>query len=175
SYPAAVGQPELRAAAARWFGRRFGVALDPERHLLPANGTKEAVFLMAMAVVGGGETRRTVVIPSPAYPVYEPGARFAGADVHVVPLRSEEGWRFDPDRVPDAMWAKTALLWLNFPHNPTGAVLGRDDYRRVLERARSHGFWVASDEAYAEIWFDAPPPSILQCGIENAVALHTLS
>ncbi|MGH7730001.1 MAG: pyridoxal phosphate-dependent aminotransferase [Candidatus Eiseniibacteriota bacterium] len=177
SYPAAVGQPELRAAAARWFQRRFGVALDPERHLLPANGTKEAVFLMALAVVGrgGDDARRTVVIPTPAYPVYEPGARFAGADVHVVPLRSEDGWRFDPDRVPDDVWARTALLWLNYPHNPTGAVLTRDGYQRVIERARAFGFWVASDEAYAEVWFDSPPASILECGFDNAVALHTLS
>jgi acetylornithine aminotransferase len=176
SYPAAIGQPELRAAAARWFARRFGVTLDPERHLLPANGTKEAVFLMALAVVGAGaETRRTIVIPTPAYPVYEPGARFAGADVHVVPLRSEDGWRFDPDRVPESVWARTALLWLNYPHNPTGAVLAHDDYARVLARARAHGFWVASDEAYAEVWFDTPPPTVLGCGLENAVALHTLS
>ena len=177
SYPAAVGQPELRAAAARWFKRRFGVELDPDRHLLPANGTKEAVFLMALAVVGrsGDDSRRTVVIPTPAYPVYEPGARFAGADVHIVPLRSEDGWRFDPDRVPDEVWARTALLWLNYPHNPTGAVLTRADYQRVSERARAFGFWVASDEAYAEVWFDARPPSILECGFDNAVALHTLS
>ncbi len=177
SYPAAVGQPELRAAAARWFARRFGVDLDPERHLLPANGTKEAVFLMALAVVGEGgmHGRRTVVIPTPAYPVYEPGARFAGADVHVVPLRSEDDWRFHPERVPDAVWARTALLWLNFPHNPTGAVLTPDVHAQVLARARAFGFWVASDEAYAEVWFDAPPPSILQGGLANAVALHTLS
>jgi succinyldiaminopimelate transaminase len=177
SYPAAAGQPELRAAAARWFERRFGVALDPERHLLPANGTKEAVFLMALAVIGRdvADTRRTVVIPTPAYPVYEPGARFAGADVHVVPLHSENGWRFDPDQVPDAVWERTALLWLNYPHNPTGALLGPQDYQRVLERARAFGFWVASDEAYAEVWFDSRPGSILQHGFENAIAFHTLS
>ena len=177
SYPASVGQPELRAAAARWFQRRFGVALDPDRHLLPANGTKEAVFLMALAVVGhvGDDARRTVVIPTPAYPVYEPGARFAGADVAIVPLRREDGWRFDPNRVPDEVWARTALLWLNYPHNPTGAMLTRADYERVSERARRFGFWVASDEAYTEVWFDARPTSILECGLDNAVALHTLS
>ena len=177
SYPAAAGQPELRAAAAAWFARRFGVSLDPERHLLPANGTKEAVFLMALAVVGesGAGARRTVVIPTPAYPVYEPGARFAGADVHLVPLRSEEGWKFDPDRVPDEVWERTALLWLNYPHNPTGAVLERADHERVLSRARRHGFWVASDEAYAEVWFDVPPSTILEGGLDNAVAFHTLS
>jgi len=177
SYPAAAGQPELRQAAAGWFARRFGVTLDPERHLLPANGTKEAVFLMALAVVGerGGSARRTVVIPSPAYPVYEPGARFAQADVHVVPLRSADGWKFDPDRVPDDVWARTALLWLNYPHNPTGAMLTRDDYARIMTLARVHGLWVASDEAYAEVWFETRPPSVLECGFDNAVALHTLS
>jgi len=177
SYPAVVGQPALRAAATRWFHRRFGVALDPERHVLPANGTKEAVFLMAMAAVGrdGEEARRTVVIPTPAYPVYEPGARFAGADVHLAPLRAEDAWRFNPDRVPDEVWTRTALLWLNYPHNPSGAVLGRDGYARVIERARTFGFWVVSDEAYSEVWFDAPPPSLLECGLENAVVLHTLS
>jgi len=177
SYPAVAGQPELRSAAARWLRRRFGVTIDPERQLLPANGTKEAVFLMALAVVGHapGERRDTVVIPSPAYPVYEPGARFAGARVHLAPLRPEDGWRFDPDRVPDEVWARTALLWLNSPHNPTGSVIGIEGLRRVVERARRHGFWVASDEAYADIYFDEPPRSALECGTENVIALHSLS
>lgn len=178
SYPAVAGQSELRAAAAGWFQRRFGVALDPERHLLPANGTKEAVYLMAQAIVPPavtGEERRTVVIPLPGYPVYEPGARFAGADVHFVTLRSQDGWRFDPARVPDEVWRRTAMLWLNSPHNPTGAVLEPADFARVLETARRFGFWVIADEAYAEVWFDRPPHSILEQGLENVVALHTLS
>ncbi|MBI1796625.1 MAG: aminotransferase class I/II-fold pyridoxal phosphate-dependent enzyme [Candidatus Eisenbacteria bacterium] len=179
SYPTVAGQPELRAAAATWFARRFGVALDPERHILPANGTKEAMFLMAFAVIGpagaGADARRTVVIPTPAYPVYEPGARFAGADVHRVALRGADGWRFDPARVPDDVWRRTAMLWLNSPHNPTGSVLDRAGYERVLAVARRFGFWVISDEAYSEVWFDRPPHTILECGLENAVALHTLS
>lgn len=178
SYPGVAGQPELRTAAAGWFQRRFGVTLDPERHLLPANGTKEAVYLMAQAIVpppGTGEERRTVVIPLPGYPVYEPGARFAGADVHFVTLRSQDGWRFDPAHVPDEVWRRTAMLWLNSPHNPTGAVLEPADFARVLAVARQHGFWVISDEAYAEVWFERPPHSILEQGLENAVALHTLS
>jgi len=176
SYPAVAGQPALRAAFTGWFERRFGVRLDPERHALPANGTKEAVFLMALAVVGrDGDARRTVVIPSPAYPVYEPAARFAGAEVHRVPLRSADGWRFAPERVDDAVWRRTALLWLNSPHNPTGAVLDRDALARVAELARRHGFWVVADEAYAELYFDGAPHSMLECGLENVVALHTLS
>lgn len=177
SYPAVAGQPELRAACAGWARRRFGVTLDPETQLLPVNGTKEAVFLLAFGVVGHGrkEARDTIVIPSPAYPVYEAGAKFAGARVHFVPLRADDGWRFDPDRVPAEVWARTALLWLNSPHNPTGAVLDRASLARVAERARREGFWVGADEAYAELYFDAPPPSMLECGSDNVIAFHTLS
>ena len=176
SYPTVAGLPELRAACAGWAERRFGVRLDPDTEILPVNGTKEAVFLLAFAVIGRGEDRRdTVVIPTPAYPVYEPSARFAGAKVHFVPLRSEDGWRFDPARVPDGVWERTALLWLNFPHNPTGAVLDRETRIRVAERARQHGFWVASDEAYAEIFFGTPPRSMLEHGLDNVIAFHTLS
>jgi acetylornithine aminotransferase len=175
SYPATSGRGELRAACARWAHRRFGVTLDPERHVLPANGTKEAVFLMALAVIDRDSDQRTVVIPTPAYPVYGPGARFAGADVHFAPLSSAKGWRFDPEDVPDDVWERTALLWLNYPHNPTGAVLSRDDLRRVLDKARAHDVWIASDEAYAEVYFDEPPHSILELGLENVIALHTLS
>jgi acetylornithine aminotransferase len=175
SYPAVAGMSELRAACAGWLERRFGTRLDPETEILPVNGTKEAVFLMALAVIGRGDARDTVVIPTPAYPVYETGARFAGAEVHFARLTSEDGWRFDPDRVPDSVWRRAALLWLNYPHNPTGALLDRVAFDRVAERARRHGFWVASDEAYAEIYFGAPPPSMLGCGTENVIAFHTLS
>ena len=176
SYPTVAGQPALRAAIAGWTARRFGVALDPERDLLPVNGTKEAVFLLALGVVGGGrDTRDTVVIPSPAYPVYEPAARFAGARVHRVALRGADGWRFDPDRVPDEVWARTALLWINSPHNPTGSVLSREELERIAERARRFGFWVGADEAYAEVYFETRPPSMLECGLDNVLAFHTLS
>ena len=177
SYPASAGQPALRAACAGWARRRFGVTLDPDHEVLPVNGTKEAVFLLALAVVGrdAGEARDTIVIPSPAYPVYEAGAKFAGARVHFVPLRSQDGWRFDPDRVPGEVWARTALLWLNSPHNPTGAVLDRVSLATIAARARQGGFWVGADEAYAELYFEAPPPSMLECGSENVIAFHTLS
>ncbi len=175
SYPPMAGVPELRRACAGWTERRFGVTLDPETQILPLNGTKEGVFLLAMALIDPADPRRTVVIPTPAYPVYEPVARFAGADVVTVPLRAEDGWRFDPGRVPDDVWERTALLWLNTPHNPTGAVLPFATLQDVAERARRHGFWVAADEAYAEVYFDAPPRSMLECGTDNVLALHTLS
>jgi acetylornithine/N-succinyldiaminopimelate aminotransferase len=178
SYPSAVGQGALRSACADWLTRRFGVRLDPERQILPANGTKEAVFSLALAVIGrdGGEPRNLIVIPSPAYPVYEAGARYAGGEPLLVPLSRERGWRFEPDDVDQAIWSRTALLWLGSPHNPTGAVLDREALARVAETARRHGFWVAADEAYCEIYFDGRRPhSMLEVGVDNVLALHTLS
>jgi acetylornithine aminotransferase len=176
SYPATVGKPELRAACAAWLGRRFGVVADPERHVLPANGSKEAVFNMAFAMIHTGSARRHVVIPTPAYPVYEAGALYAGGTPYFTPLRSEDGWRFRPERVPDEVWAKTALLWINSPHNPTGAVLAPEDGAHLVALAQRHGFWVASDEAYCDLWFEGGPPhSLLEHGLENVVGLFTLS
>jgi acetylornithine aminotransferase len=176
SYPATVGKPELRAACAAWLRRRYGVEVDPERHVLPANGTKEAVYLMAFAMVSPGSARDTVVIPTPAYPVYENGARFAGARPHFVPLASANGWRFDPDRVPDDVWRRTALLWLNSPHNPTGAVLDAATGAKIVALARRHGFWVGSDEAYGDLWFEGGPPgTLLAHGLDNVIGLFTLS
>jgi acetylornithine aminotransferase len=175
SYPPASGMPELRAACAGWALRRFGVTLDPERHVLPVNGSKEAVFSLALAVIDRSSARRAIVIPTPAYPVYEAGAELAGAEIVRAPLRSEDGWRFDPERVPEEVWSRAALLWLNAPHNPTGATLDAERYRAILALSRRHGFWVASDEAYSEVWFDAPPRSALEFDLENLIVFHTLS
>jgi acetylornithine aminotransferase len=176
SYPATIGKPELRAACAAWLARRYAVKVDPDVHVLPANGSKEAVFTMAFAMLHAGAERRTVVIPTPAYPVYESGARYAGGEVFFSPLSSRNGWRFDPDAVPEDTWTQTALLWINSPHNPTGAVIGRELAARIVEKARRFGFWVASDEAYADLWFEGGPPhSLLEHGLENVVSLYTLS
>ena len=155
SYPATAGKPELRAACAAWMKRRYGVDLDPERHVLPANGTKEAVFTMALAVVAPGGVRDTVVIPTPAYPVYEGGARFAGAKPHFTPLQSSDGWRFNPDRVSDEVWKRTALLWLNSPHNPTGGILARRDLEAIAAILRGHpDVWVYADEIYSRLCYE---------------------
>ncbi len=176
SYPTTAGKAELRQAIAGWYQRRFGVALDPERHILPANGTKEAVFLLAFALIGRDARRNTVVIPSPAYPVYEQGARLAGGEVFFAPLSSAGKWRFDPASVPDEVWDRTALLWLNDPHNPTGSLLEREGIERIVKLARERGFWVAGDHAYDELSFGSRRPgSVLESGLDNAIAFHTLS
>jgi succinyldiaminopimelate transaminase len=174
-YPPAVGPIEQRRAMAEWVGRRFGVPLDSERHVLPSNGSKEAVYLLHQALVDPFSDRRVVLIPDPAYPVYEIATAFAGGEPEFVALPAERGFLPDLDAVPAATWRRTALLWLNYPNNPTGAVASLDLYRKALDLAKSYGFWVASDEAYSELWFDEPPVSALQAGLDGLVVLNTLS
>jgi acetylornithine aminotransferase len=174
-YPPAVGPVEQRRAMADWVRGRFGVALDPDRHILPSNGSKEAVYLLHQALVDPFSERRLVLIPDPAYPVYEIGTAFAGGIPEFVPLLEERNFLPDLDSIPAEIWRRTALLWLNYPNNPTGAVAPLDLYRKALDLARTHGFWVASDEAYSELWFDEPPVSALQAGLDGLVVLNTLS
>ncbi len=172
-YPLAQGLPELREAIARWAGRRFGVALDPETEIIPTLGSKEAIFSLAQAVVG---ERRLVAVPDPGYPVYERGALFAGGEPVALPLREANGFLPDLDAVEPALWERLAVFWVNYPNNPTAAVAELDFYERLGELARRHGFLLASDEAYSELWFESPPPSALQLADRrNVVVFNTLS
>ena len=168
-YPLAAGLPELRAAAARWCARRFGVELDPASEIVPTYGSKEAIFSLAEVLDVEG---RSVVHGEPAYPVYERGALFARSHVHALPLRRESGFLPDLDAIPD----DAAIVWVNYPHNPTGAVAPLSFYDELAARARERGFWIASDEAYTELWFDTPPPSALQAEDRSRVIVfQTLS
>jgi succinyldiaminopimelate transaminase len=171
SYPLAIGLPELREAIARWLGRRFSVEVDPHRELIPTLGSKEAIFSFAQVVLG---EKRLVVVTEPGYPVAERGAAFAGGEVLRVPLREDTGWLPDLETV-DGRWDEIAIFWLNYPNNPTGATAPRELYQELARRAERHGFLLASDEAYSEVWFDAPPASALQTRNPNVVVFNTLS
>jgi acetylornithine aminotransferase len=175
-YPAAAGLPELREAVAAWVGRRFGVALDPDRQVIPTLGSKEAIFSFAQVVLDRPAGKDTVVVTEPGYPVSGRGAEFAGARVEALPLLEVNGFLPDLDAVPPSTWERTALLWLNTPNNPTGAVAPLDVIGRAAELSRRHGFVLASDEAYSELWFDVPPPSALQLDdLTGIVVFNTLS
>jgi succinyldiaminopimelate transaminase len=175
SYPPAAGTPALREAISGWISRRFGVACDPSVHLLPTNGSKEAVYLIHQAVVDPTGERRVVLVPDPAYPVYEIATRFAGGEPVPVPLVPELGFLPDLKALPAELLRRTALFWINYPNNPTGAVAGPEFFRAALDLAQEYGFWLASDEAYSEIYFGAPPPSALQFGLEGLLTFNTLS
>ena len=168
-YPRAPGLPELRAAIAGWLSRRFGVAVDPARELIPTYGSKEANFLFPL--VACSSEKDLVLIPEPAYPVYERGARFAGATPQFVPLREDGGWLPELDAIDESTWERCAIFWVNYPHNPTGAVAPLAFYEELAERARAHGFYLASDEAYTELWFESPPVSALQLADRGRVVV----
>ena len=175
-YPAAVGLPELREAIAGWAERRFATALDPNTEIIPTLGSKEAIFSFALAVVDADGARDMVAYTDPGYPVYERGALFAHARPLALPLREEHSFLPDLDAIDDEIWARLAVFWINYPNNPTGATAPLAFYEQLATLAREHGFVVASDEAYTELWFDEPPASALQLADRtNVVVFNTLS
>jgi succinyldiaminopimelate transaminase len=175
-YPAAVGLPELREAIAAWAARRFDVVLDPDTEVIPTLGSKEAIFSFAQVVVDIERGKDTVAYTEPGYPVYERGALFAHARALALPLLEENDFLPDLGAIDEWTWNRLAVLWLNYPNNPTGATATLAFYDRVAELARRHGFVLASDEAYTELWFDEPPASALQVGdLTNVAVFNTLS
>ena len=172
SYPRAVGLPAYRDAVAGWIARRFGASVDAVTEIVPTLGSKEAIFSFAQVVVS--PERRVVAVPGLAYPVYERGALFAGADVVTLPLAEERGWLPDLDAFDH--WDELALFWTCYPNNPTGATAPLSFYEELAERARKHGFLLCSDEAYSELWFGDEPASALQVPDRtNLVVFNTLS
>jgi succinyldiaminopimelate transaminase len=175
-YPKAEGLPELREAIAGWIERRFGVSVDPATDVLPTYGSKEAIFSFAQVVLDPESGKDTVLVTEPGYPVPERGAQFAGARVVHLPLLEERGFLPDLAALDDETLARTAILWLNYPNNPTAAVAPLGLYEQAAALAQEHGFLLASDEAYSELWFTEPPPSALQVADRsNVVVFNTLS
>jgi succinyldiaminopimelate transaminase len=176
TYPLAEGLPELRSAVADWCGRRFGAQLDPDTEVVPTYGSKEAIFLLHQVVLDRDGDKPLVVTTQPGYPVPDRGATFAGAEVEQLPLLEENGFLPDLDAVPGETWRRAAIVWLNYPNNPTGAVAPLEFLRRAAELSYEHDFLLASDEAYSELWFDTPPHSALEVRDRgNVVVFNTLS
>ncbi|OGR84332.1 MAG: hypothetical protein A3J74_06880 [Elusimicrobia bacterium RIFCSPHIGHO2_02_FULL_57_9] len=175
-YPQTQGLPELRQAIAGWYQRRFNVVLDPETEVLPLVGSKEGIAHLFMALLEPGQG---VLVPSPCYPVHYNGAILAGAKVHLMALSEENGFLPDLKKIPAVCGRRSKILLLNYPNNPTGAVL-KD--LRLLEDAlafsRRYGCLIAYDNAYSELVFDGyKAPSILQLPQARscAVEFHSLS
>ncbi len=187
-YPATRGEAALREAIARWLERRFRLpgGVDPERQVLPLAGTREGLFALAQAVVdrSRGPGRPLVLMPNPFYQIYEGAALLAGAEPWYLDTPAETGFRPDLDAIPRQVWERCQLLYLCTPGNPTGAVLDLPFLERVVALAQEHGFVVASDECYSEIYPDEerPPPGLLQAaaragveGFRRCVVFHSLS
>jgi succinyldiaminopimelate transaminase len=161
-YPTAAGHRTLRQAIAGFVARRHGVEVDPDTHVLPSAGSKEAIFHLPLAVLDPHGSRRSVLWGDPGYPVYGRGALFAGGTSDPVTLTQEGGWRLSLDELPAERLRAACIAWVNHPHNPTGATVDLDWYRHQVAVAREHDLLLASDECYQEVWFDAPAPSVLE-------------
>ena len=184
NYPATLGLPEFRRAVAHWLIRRFelpAAAINPDSMVLPVNGTREALFAFAQAVVDSRQSA-VVVMPNPFYQIYEGAALLAGAEPYF--MASNSSLLPDLDSVPEEIWRRCQLLYLCSPANPTGAVASREYLVRAIELADRYDFVIASDECYSEIYLDEsnPPPGLLSAAMlaghsnfERCVVFHSLS
>jgi N-succinyldiaminopimelate aminotransferase len=193
NYPLTKGIVQLREAIAQWLIGRFKLpvdSIDVEQHILPVNGTREALFAFAQCVIDRSRVTNAnmnnakVLMPNPFYQIYEGAAILAGAEPVYLPCTEDTGYSPDYSAVSDSIWADCQLLYVCSPGNPTGAVASLDDFKLILELAEKHDFIVASDECYSELYFDedAPPVSLLQAASEmgntdykRCVVFHSLS
>ncbi|PKY10541.1 alanine transaminase [Acidithiobacillus marinus] len=159
-YSVSRGIPRLRRSITTWYEQRFGVALDPESEAIVTIGSKEGIAHLALATMGPGDT---VLVPSPTYPIHPYGFVIAGADVRHVPMLPGVDFFEELEKAVKAAWPKPKMLVINFPHNPTAAVVDLDFFKRIVEFAKEHRIWVVHDLAYADIVFDGyKAPSFLQ-------------
>jgi N-succinyldiaminopimelate aminotransferase len=162
-YPATGGIPALRQSIGRWLQRRYGLHLNTDTQILPVNGSREALFALAQTVVNPAarlapDQAPLVVCPNPFYQIYEGAALLSGAEPYFVPSDPARNFAQDWDSVPDAIWARTQLLFVCSPGNPTGAVMPLGEWKKLFELSDRFGFVIASDECYSEIYFREEPP-----------------
>ncbi|MGH8418201.1 MAG: succinyldiaminopimelate transaminase [Pseudomonas sp.] len=185
-YPTTAGIPALREAIAKWCERRFNVPqgwLDASKHVLPVNGTREALFAFTQTVVNRSDDG-LVISPNPFYQIYEGAAFLAGAKPHYLPCLAEHGFNPDFDAVPADIWKRCQILFLCSPGNPTGALIPMETLKKLIALADEFDFVIAADECYSELYFDedTPPPGLLTACAElgrndfkRCVVFHSLS
>ncbi|MGE3743400.1 MAG: aminotransferase class I/II-fold pyridoxal phosphate-dependent enzyme, partial [Geminicoccaceae bacterium] len=182
-YPPVLGTPEFRAAAAEWLTRRFALppgAVEGDRHICPLAGTKEGLYLLP-SLVTSGRGNPAVLMPDPVYAVYFGGATMAGAEPVLLPATAETGFLPDLDALSPTLLDRAVLFYLCTPANPQGAVADLDYLRKAVRLARRHGFLLAVDECYCELWDQEPPPGALEAALaedgslDQVVVFHSLS
>jgi len=182
AYPATAGLPALRESCVNWVQRRYGLKLDAATQVLPVNGSREALFAFAQTVIN--PTRDAVVVcPNPFYQIYEGAALLAGAQTYYAPSDPALNFNVNWDSVPADVWAKTQLLFVCSPGNPTGAVMPMSDWEKLFALSDKYGFVIASDECYSEIYFREEAPlggleaaaKLGRTDFKNLVAFTSLS
>ena len=183
-YPATAGDLKLRQSFTAWLQRRYALELDPATQVLPVNGSREALFALSQTVVDASKKPGPVVLsPNPFYQIYEGAALLAGAEPYYVPSVPARNFAVDWGSVPAAVWERTQLVFVCSPGNPTGAVMPMEEWQKLFALSDRHGFVIASDECYSEIYFrDEPPLGGLEAAAKlgrsdfrNLVALTSLS
>lgn len=175
-YPPTAGTTGLRQAVAAYMKRRFSVSLDRDEEVLASYGSKEALFHLPMTFVQIPSDKDLVLYGEPAYPVYEIGALFAEAWTYAVQLGPHNDYAMDPDALPDSVLKRAAIVYLNYPHNPSGYKLSDDLFRRWVEVRAEYGFVLVSDECYVDLNYEGPAPrSLLEFGREGCLVVHSLS
>jgi N-succinyldiaminopimelate aminotransferase len=185
-YPLTKGALPLRQCIAGWLNRRFNLksdSIDPEKNILPVNGTREALFAFAQAMIDR-TTKPLVLMPNPFYQIYEGAAFLAGAEPLFYNTTKDNNYLPDFDSIEEADWQRCQILYICTPGNPTGSVIPKEQLKSLIEKAQKYDFIIASDECYSEIYFDEnnPPPGLLQAASEmglndykNCVVFHSLS
>lgn len=175
AYPTVKGTAGLREAAAEYVERRFGVSVDPETEVLPTAGAKEAIFHLPMTLIEPEADKNLVVYGEPAYAVFAIAARAAHAVPHPIVLTTEQRFLITPEIVGEDALSRTGMIFLNYPHNPSGQEMPPELFERWVEAGRDHGFVIVSDECYCDLYFDEAPRSLLEFGREGCLVVHSLS
>ena len=174
-YPESEGLPELRKTIASWYQKRFGVSLDPDKEVAPLIGSKEGIAHIALCLLNPGDI---ALITDPGYPVYAIGTKLAGGIPYYLPISPRNNFLPDLDNIPAEILAKTKVLWLNYPNNPTGAVADLKFFNKAVEFAKKYDICICHDGPYSEVAFDGyVPVSFLQAeGAKDVgIEFHSLS
>lgn len=165
NYPTTLGSVELRQAIANWATRRYGIpTLDIDKEIIPVNGSREALFALAQAVIDTSKPNPVVISPNPFYQIYEGAAFLAGAEPYFINTLPENQHKMDFSTVPSDVLNRTQLVYVCSPGNPSGKVMSLDDWQELFKLSDQYGFVIAADECYSEIYFDEtnPPLGALQ-------------
>ncbi|MGZ8241895.1 MAG: succinyldiaminopimelate transaminase [Methylobacter sp.] len=185
-YPSTKGLPELRLAIAGWLAKRFQIPadfIDPETHILPVSGTREALFSFAQCIIDA-TTKPVVIMPNPFYQIYEGAALLAGAEPYYLNTLEESGYLPDFDSIPEEIWQRCQLIYICSPGNPSGSVISQASHEKLINLAEKYDFVIASDECYSELYDDEsnPPAGLLQTAFamgnsafKRCVVFHSLS
>lgn len=175
-YPTVKGSEALIQSICGYMDRRFGVKLDPAKEVIQATGSKESIFNIAFLFIEPGCEKNIIIGPMPGYFVMERSATICGAEYYPYDLNPENNYLLDLETVPESILNRTAIVWINYPHNPTGAECDLAYLKKQVAICQKYGILLASDECYVDMYYgDAKPPSVLEVTKEGVIAFHSCS